>query len=76
MVDDCLQDQNSDTCGIFQLYFYTNLFLPRENSKIISNRKITMKTLSTLLNEFFTLDINENEVRVENFGFVDFGQVS
>ena len=29
MVDDCLQDLESDTCGIFQLYFYTNLFLPR-----------------------------------------------
>ena len=67
MVDDCLQDLQSDTCGIFQLYFYTNLFLPRENSKIINNVKLTMKTISTLLNEVFTLDINENEERVENF---------
>ena len=30
MVDDCLQDLESDTCGIFQLYFYTNLFLPQK----------------------------------------------
>ena len=28
MVDDCLQDLESDTCGIFKLYFYTNVFLP------------------------------------------------
>ena len=66
-VDDCLPDEKSDTCGIVQLYFYSNLFLPRENSKIISNRKITMKTLSALLNELFTLDINENESREETF---------
>ena len=67
MVDDPLQDEKTDTCGIFQLYFYTNLFLPQENSKIIKNRQITMRTIATLLNEIFTLDINENEARVEAF---------
>ena len=67
MVDDPLQDEKADTCGIFQLYFYTNLFLPQENSKIIKNRQITMRTIATLLNETFTLDINENEARVEAF---------
>ena len=67
MVDDPLQHEQTDTCGIFQLYFYTNLILPQENSKIITNRQITMRTIVTLLNELFTLDINENEVRVESF---------
>ena len=67
MVDDPLQDLQSDTCGIFQLYFYTNLLLPKEDSKIINNSKLTMKTISTLLNEIFTLDINENEELVESF---------
>ena len=67
MVDNPLQDLQSDTCGIFQLYFYTNLFLPKEGSKIINNSKLTMKTMSTLLNEIFTLDINENEELVESF---------
>ena len=67
MVDDCLQDLKSDTCGIFQFYFYTNLFLPKENSKIANNTKLTMKTIATLLNELFVLDINENERRVEAF---------
>ena len=61
MVDDHLQDENSDTCGIFQLCFYTHLFLPQKN------RKITMRTIVTLLNELFTLDINENDARVEAF---------
>ena len=67
MVDDRLQDLASDTCGIFQLYFYTNLFLPREDSKIVSNTKLAIKTISTLSNEIFVLDINENERLVESF---------
>ena len=68
MVDDRLQDLASETCGIFQLYFYTSLFLPREDSKIVNNTKLTLKTISTLLNEIFVLDINENERLVESFG--------
>ena len=67
MVDDCLQDLSSDTCGIFQLYFYINVFLPKEDSKIVDNTKLTMKTTSTLLNETFVLDINENKRLVESF---------
>ena len=67
MVDDCLQDLKSDTCGIFQLYFYMNLFLPQPNSKILNNKQLTMKTISTLLNEIFVLDINENKRRVGEF---------
>ena len=67
MVDDCLQDIKSDTCGIFQLYFNTNLFLPNYKSKVLASKKIAMKTISTLLNKLFTLDISENERRVEKF---------
>ena len=35
MVEDRIQDLESSTCGIFQLYFYENLFNPNEkqNSK-------------------------------------------
>ena len=67
MVDDQLQDLQSDTCGLFQLYFYTNLFLPRENSKILNNKILNMKTLETILNEVFVLDISENERLAEAF---------
>ena len=34
MVEDRVQDLNSVTCGIFQLYFYDNFFNPNKNSKI------------------------------------------
>ena len=67
MVDDCLQQLDTDTCGIFQLYFYTNLFLPNYKSKIMSNKKLTIKTITTLLNDLFALEKAENERRVENF---------
>ena len=34
MVEDRIQDLDSVTCGIFQLFFYENLFNPDKNSKI------------------------------------------
>ena len=48
-------------------YIFTNLFLPNYKSKILNSKKLIMRTISTLLNELFTLDISENERRVENF---------
>ena len=59
MVEDRVQDLESRTCGIFQLYFYDNLFSPNENSKIQDNTKLDKKTVETLLNELFTLDEHE-----------------
>ena len=56
-----------DTCGVFQLYFYKNLFDPDENSKILPEEHLTNKTVETLLNEIFTKDKNENERRVSEF---------
>ena len=56
MLEDRLQDLDSSTCGIFQLYFYDNLFSPNENSNIQNDTKLTKRTVETLLNELFTLD--------------------
>ena len=67
MVDDQLQNIKSDTCGLFQLYFSMNLFLPREGSQIVSNRSLTLKTIQNLLNEIFSKDISKNEEIVEHF---------
>ena len=39
MAEDRIQDLESSTCGIFQLYFYENLFNPHENSKIQNETK-------------------------------------
>ena len=37
IVEDQRQELTTDTCGIFQLYFYKNLFNPLSDSKIIND---------------------------------------
>lgn len=53
MAEDRIQDLNSSTCGIFQLYFHNNLFNPNEKRKIQNDTKLTKKTIETLLNKLF-----------------------
>ena len=48
MVEDRLQDLDSSTCSIFQLYFYDNLFNPDENSKIQGNTRLNKKIVLRL----------------------------
>ena len=67
MVEDRLQDLESATCGIFQIYFYQNLFNPDQNSKIQSETKLNKKTVETLLNELFSLDDKENQIKMEEY---------
>ena len=68
MVEDRVQDLNSSTCGIFQLYFYDNLFNPNENSKIQGNTKLTKRTIETLLYELFPFDNkNSNKQKREQY---------
>ena len=56
-VEDRVQDRNSLTCGIFQIYFYDNLFNPDESSKIQDKKRLNKRPIATLLNELFALDI-------------------
>ena len=67
LVDDQLQESTSDTCGMFQLYFYKNVFDPLHNSNIINDDKLTKDTVLKLLNELFSLNRQENEATVERF---------
>ena len=67
MVEDRLQDLNLSTCGIFQISFYQNLLNPPEDSKIQGETKLTKKTIETLLNEIFTLDDKENEIKMKTY---------
>ena len=52
---DQIQDSDSVTCGIFQIYFYDNLFNPDIKSKI-QTKKLTKTTVENLLNELFVLE--------------------
>ena len=68
MVEDRVQDLNSVTCGIFQIYFYDNLFNHDENSKIQNRKRLNKKTIETLLNELLILDNQEtNEVTIRQY---------
>ena len=67
MVEDRLQDLDSSTCGIFQTYFYENLFNPDRNSKIQNKTKLNKNTVEILLNELFSLDDRENEIKIEEY---------
>ena len=64
MVENRMQDLDSATCGIFQLFFYENLFNPDKNSKIQNETKLKKTTVETLLNELFSLDDKENEIKM------------
>ena len=66
-VDDQLQRIDTDTCGIFQIYFYYNLFNPLSESKVIKHKLLTKHTIESLLNEVFTLNQQQNERVIQQF---------
>ena len=45
VVEDRIQDPDSVSCGIFQIYIYDNLFNPNGNSKIQNKAKLNKKTI-------------------------------
>ena len=67
LVENQLQKIETDTCRIFQLYFYVNLFTPLENSSIANDKNLSKSTLEKLLNEIFYLDRDKDESLVEQF---------
>ena len=68
IVKDSVQDLNSVTCCIFQIYFYDNLFNPNENNKIQDKKRLNKRTIETLLNELFVLnDQDTNEVTIQQY---------
>ena len=67
MVNNQLQKRETDTCGMFQLYFYFNLFMSFENSSIINDKRLLKSTIEKHLNEIFSLDRSKNEVAIEKF---------
>ena len=68
VVKERIQDLDTVNCGIFQIYFYDNLFNPDQNSKIQNKKRLKKKTTDTLLNELFVLNDQEqnesNNIRV------------
>ena len=68
MVEDRIQNLNSVTSGIFQIYFYDNLFNDDQNSKIPNKKESTKNTIEILLNELFVLDDQQqNEAEINEY---------
>ena len=68
MVEGRVQDLDSVTCGIFQIYFYDNLLNPDQNSKIQNKKRLNRKTIEALLNELFVLDEQQqNEATITEY---------
>ena len=66
-VDSQLQKTENNTCRVFQLCFFVNLFNPDENSAIIADKIFTKLTIEKLLNEIFSTNKEENKRKIEDF---------
>ena len=60
------QDFNTVTCGIFQIYFYKNLFNPYKISKVQYKTRLNKKAIGLLFNDLFVLDDQEQNERTIN----------
>ena len=62
-----MQMIEKETCGMYQIYFYVNLFKPLENSTIINKKILKKRTIEKFLNEVLSTDRQVNENRIEQF---------
>ena len=62
ILENNVEDLLGSTCGLFQLYFYKNLFDPDEKSKILDHENLNKKTLETIINDIFSTDIDEMNI--------------
>ena len=51
----------------FNCIFYENLFTPDKNSKIQNKNRLKKSTVEMLLNELYSLDDKENEIKMEEY---------
>ena len=68
MVEDRVQNRNSVTCDIFQIYFYHSLFNSDQNSKIQNKKRLKKKTAEILLNKLsLPEDQKQNEAKINEY---------
>ena len=61
-----MQDLDTVTCGIFEIYFYDNLFNPDKSSKIQNKTKLNKKTMEILPNELLVLNDQQQNKKIIN----------
>ena len=67
IVNDELQEIYSNSCSLFQPYFYKNLFDLDDNSKILNDKQLTKATVETMLNKIFSTNKKGNKCKVAEF---------
>ena len=68
-MDDNLKSFDTDYCGIFQAYFYLNLFEPLNRSVVAerSTKKLDIKLIGELFNELFNTITRQNKRILDAF---------
>ena len=61
-----MQDLDTVTCSIFEIYFYDNLFNPDKSSKIQNKTKLNKKTIEILLNGMLVLNDQQQNKKIIN----------
>ena len=61
-----MQDLDTVTCSIFEIYFYDNLFNPDKSSKIQNKTKLNKKTIDILLNGLLVLNDQQQNKKIIN----------
>ena len=61
-----MQDLDTITSGIFEIYFYDNLFNRDKSSKIQNKTKLNKKTIEVLLNELLVLNDQQQNKKIIN----------
>ena len=54
ILENTIKNLVTSTCGLFQLYFYKNLFDPDKKSKILNHQTLNKNTLETIINDIFS----------------------
>ena len=67
ILENPIQDLTSSICGIFQLYFYKDLFDPDKKSKVTDHENLNKHTIEVIFNKFFSTDVDENEHLIKKF---------
>ena len=62
-----VQEITSSTCGLFQFYFYQNIFDSDKRSKFINHEILNKKAIEQMLNQIFSNNVNQNKHEIENF---------
>ena len=67
LLEDPIQDINTNTWGSFQTYFYENLCFPNSDSILHEKKQLTYDVVQEFLKEIFTTNTDQNEKTINEY---------